>query len=99
MRFGAKLGKNGSLSRSLFVGIVARVACWVTMAATLAEFEQLIKQLMSEKGEVRVPAEKVYNDLKQSNPDALVIALLQLIKTPTDDAVRIWSLKFHVTVF
>ena len=58
--------------------------------ANLGEFEQLIKQLMSDKSEVRVPAEKTYNSWKES-PDSLVIALLQLIRTPIDDAVLFYA--------
>lgn len=53
----------------------------------MAEFEQLIVQLMSADNAVRGQAERAFNDGVKQAPDTLTMALIQAIRTSQNQPV------------
>ncbi len=53
----------------------------------MAEFEQLIVQLMSADNAVRGQAERAFNDAVKQAPDTLTMALIQAIRTSQNQPV------------
>ena len=59
-------------------------------AASLQQFELIISGLMNQDNNVRNQAEQAFNAAK-ANPDALMSALISLLRNNQQEAVRVLS--------
>jgi hypothetical protein len=55
------------------------------------QFEQLMKNLLSEKNDVRNQAEEIFNQLREERPDATIHALLAVGRQSQVQPVNIYS--------